>query len=131
MSPSHNNHHIKLATPIYPIPTSIIAAPILYSTTSINNTLISFSQTDLKKQTSNIIPYIATTYSSKKSKQKYTKKLKKQVDTLKTNLFITSIPRTSSSTHPTTIDHNCTTSTSQSSGQQPLIPLPEDTTQNS
>ena len=98
--PSHNNQHIKLATLIYPIPTSTIPSPILHSTTSINN--------NLKKQTSNIITYIATTYSSKKSKQKYTTKLKKQVDTLNTNLLITSIPRTTSSTNPTTNDHNCT-----------------------
>ena len=129
ISPSHNNHYIKLAKSISPLPTSTIPQQILYSTTSINNTLISSSQPDLKKKTSNIIPYIATTYSSIKSK-KY-KTIKEKVETLKTNLLIPSIPRIAYSTNLTTNDHHCTTSTSQSSSQQLLIPLPDYTTQNS
>ena len=65
------------------------------------------------------MPYIATTYSSTK-----------KVETLKTNLLLPFIPRTTYSTNSTTNDHNCTTSTSQSSSQHQLIPLPEDTIQN-
>ena len=129
LSPAHNNHHIKLVTSIYPIPTSTIPTPILHSTPSINNTLILLSQPDLKKQTYNIIPYITTTYGRKKSKQRNTKKFKKQVDTLQSNLFITTISPTIYSTNPTMNDHTCTTSTSQSS--KPLIPFPDDSTQNS
>ena len=59
------------------------------------------------------------------------KKSLKQVETLKYNLLIPSIPRTAYSTNPTTNDHNCTISTSQSFSQQPIIPLPDETTQNS
>ena len=129
LSPAHNNHHIKLVKSIYPIPTSTIPTPILHSTPNINNTLILVSQPDLKKQTYNIIPYIATTYSRKKSKQKNTKTIKKQVDTFKSNLLITTISRTAYSTNPTMNDHTCITSTSQSS--KPLIHFPDDTTQNS
>ena len=75
ISPSHNNHHSKSAKAIYQIPTSIIQTQILLSTTSINSTLASSSQTGLQKQTSNTIPYIATPNINIKPKQKYTKNL--------------------------------------------------------
>ena len=103
---------------------------LLPSTPIDNFTLVSSSQSDSLKESSKITPYIATPYINIKLKHKHTKKLIKQVETLKQNL-ISSIPRTVYSKNPTRNDHDYKTYTSQSSRQQPLNPFPDNTYQNS